>query len=119
MGKWLIEQVRDVCVAEVDRLIQGRVKGPRGEAWSSALENEELKSVMARLAPDVVDRVLFELLFKVDEGVLDLTVVGPPALTTSDVDRGEYAGWFEGADGWRQWFAKERFNDYYSEDGAT
>ena len=115
IGQWLVEQIRDTCVSEVDRLIDGRVKGKQGKAWRVALQTMDAEQAMRALMPDVVDAVIFELLYKVDEGSLDLHIAGPPALATEGADRGEYAGWFEGDDGWRHWYAKQRFNEYYTD----
>lgn len=117
-GEQLIAQLRDPAVADMDRLLSGRYGGIQAAAWREACTEPSVREQLERLGPDIVDVVIFRLLELVDEGALD--VAFPRAgVATSDDHRGEYGGWFEGADGWRHWFARERFNDYYAEDNGA
>ena len=117
-GREVITLIRDPAVVELDRLLSGRYKGKQAAVWREETQNPVVLEGFERLGPDIVDLVVFRILDLVDEGALDI-VFPDSGLRASDDVRGEYAGWFEGAPGWRHGFAKERFNDYYSEDDAT
>ncbi len=115
LAEWLIAEVRDKSVAEVDRRLAGSAKDAQARRWREITADPKVREALDELAPDIVDMVVFNLLWQVDEGVLSLEIAdGESVMQTEDSQRGEMAGWFEGSPGWRHSYARERFNDYYS-----
>lgn len=109
----LVRVVRDRAVVACDRLCSDGVLGPQGERWRGAVAGSDAE-MLRGLLPDVVDQVLFELLYAVDAGELPLAWQDSQGefRLLRDLGQGEMAGWLAGSPGWRGRFSSERFNDY-------
>lgn len=107
----LVRLVRDAAIANCDRLLSG-TKGPRAAAWNEAIDDDSRGGV-AYVIPDIVDETVYVLLRAIDEGALPLHFIpdGESCDLTAE-GRGELAGWYMGANGWRAQHSRERLNDY-------
>lgn len=113
----LMHHVRDRAIDTCDRLVAGKTGGRIADRWQEVLRNSDARSALTELIPDIVDEVLFELLDKADNDVLQLgwRRGNGDWVSLSDLGSGEMAGWLMGSDGWRESFSEKRFNDYLAD----
>lgn len=112
----LMRVVRDRSISAVDQLVHG-AGGPQGEFWREALGEAAYSESVLKLVPDIVDRVLFELLNAVDNGEFPIAWAdrNGSAVALEELGSGETAGWLMASDGWRRRFSETRSNDYFSD----
>jgi hypothetical protein len=78
------------------------------------LRDADFDRISDVIIPDCVDETIFCLLNALDEGALRLTFVAPSGQSVDLTVDGlsELAGWYMGAENWREKFSKEKINDY-------
>ncbi len=111
--KLLIEQVRDNAVHSCDAECSKDSNSPIAARWRASILNASDRELVRAVIPDIVDQVIFYLLFAIDSGALPLKYVAPDgdSVDLSAAGRGELAGWYMGDGGWREKYSKERYNN--------
>lgn len=68
------------------------------------------------IIPDCIDEAVFCLIHAVDDGRVQSTYTesGGQKVDLNTEGLGELAGWYMGAESWRDKFSRERVNDYLS-----
>jgi hypothetical protein len=108
----LVQHVRDRAIQSADRHVAasaaGQVAAPQWDARA-----EQVRDAI----PDIVDKTVFFILNAIDQELLHLVFVTKDGATVdlTEAGLGELGGWFMGSDGWRSWYSKERFTDYFKE----
>jgi len=110
----LVRLVRDRAIRNCDARLKPGSRSPIGRHWQAALDGYDPMAIADMLIADCVDEALFCLLNAIDEGGLRLTYVSPDGQSVDlcEGGRGELAGWYMGAENWRDKFSDQRLNDY-------
>jgi hypothetical protein len=110
----LIRLVRDRAIVSCDQYIAGETRGPIYDRWRSVVRGVRRRRALKELTPDVVDRVLFELLDAIDNDQLPLGLRRPDGsyVALKELGRGEMASWLMmGSEGWLDRFSSQRYFD--------
>ena len=110
----LVRLVRDRAIRNCDARLNPGTRSPIGKHWLAALNGKNPKTIGDIIIPDCVDEVIFCLLNAIDEGGLKLAYVSQNGkiVDLSEGGLGELAGWYMGADNWRDKFSSQRTNNY-------
>lgn len=105
-GELLMKEVRDTSIQEMDKIIDGKMKGEIAEKIQSELTplegNEE---ILKKIIPSIIDRTLDSLLFCIEENPeIELLYNGENLVDLSDGLSGELYS----DDGWIKKYSKER-----------
>jgi hypothetical protein len=110
----LVQLVRDRAIDECDRLLDGGLRGPRGERWQSYGRDATTREALRTLIPDVVDDTLAQLLNAVENDLLPLAwqrADGSLVALTDMYRDGMVGPFMDGTEGWRGLFSAKRFFD--------
>jgi hypothetical protein len=121
-AKLLVQEVRDMAIANCDMLLGPNAKGPTANRWRAALASGVSHKQFAKaIIPDCVDSALFYLLHAIDTGTLHMSLTVPDGNTMDLTHEGkaELAGWYMGSDGWRAAYSQQRFVDDFKDLGET
>lgn len=110
-ARLLVEQVRDRSIRNCDLNLRVDAKSTTAKRWRDAgvVDGPAVNT----LIPECVDAAIYFLLAAVDDGVLRLRFEASDG-TVIDLGEdglGELAGWFIGADGWREAYSAQRKPD--------
>ena len=111
-ARQLVKCVRDRAIKACDMNVRPDTTYPMARRWKSALLNKS-ESPTEVLVPDSVDETIFQLFRAIDEGELKIAVRDSSGsyIDLTEEGRGELAGWYLGADGWRATYSDQRFVD--------
>jgi hypothetical protein len=112
----LVRLVRDRAIRNCSARLNPDTRSPIGQLWLQVLEERDPNRIGEVIIPDCIDEVIFCLLNAIDDGALKLTFQAPNGQNVNlPVEGlGELAGWYMGAENWREQFSEERINDYLS-----
>jgi hypothetical protein len=116
-AKLIVEHIRDCSVRDCDRYLHAENRGPVAKRWKAVAGETELKTVASVVIPDVVDSVVAQLFWAIDEGLLNLSFTASNG-NTVDLEKDglhELCGWYMGTEGWREMYSKERFVDDFAD----
>lgn len=105
-GELLMKEVRDTSIQEMDKIIDGKMKGEIAEKIQSELTQlEGNKEMLKKIIPSIIDRTLDSLLFCIEENPeIELLYNGENLVDLSDGLSGELYS----DDGWIKKYSRER-----------
>lgn len=110
-AKILVRDVRDAAIKTSDADLRPKAKGCEAERWRHAIRSGNPEHIIKKIVPDIVDEVIAQLLWAIDDGRLHL-VYKTSTGTTVDLAKehsGELVGWYMGE--WRETLSSQRCND--------
>ncbi len=108
-AKTLMASVRDAAIRENDLVFLA--KDATATRWRDAAACRSHEEFAKAIIPEIVDSVLYYLLYAIDDGQLKLSYTASSGKIVDLAKDGEseLAGWYIGCDAWRAKYAKERF----------
>lgn len=113
----LVQQVRDGAVQVADLNLRPDVRHVIAQRWKQAGRGGNLEGIAGVLIPDIVDYTISQLLWAVDQGLLQLSFKAANGKTVDLSKDGlsELVGWYMGSGGWRSKYAHQRFVDDFAD----
>ena len=110
-----MQQVRDEAIRNCDALLHEDANSPVANRWRSARAGGE-QGICEAMIADCVDKAVSSLLRAIDQGdlLISFTASNGKTINLPEEGLGELCGWYNGSDGWRARYSKERYVDDFS-----
>ncbi len=111
-ARLLIQKVRDAAIQNCDMELHPDSQSPVARRWRDFLEVGK-RGIGQVMVADCVDKAMSAFLRAIDQEVLRISFTASNGKTVdlSKEGLGELCGWYNGSEGWRTMYAKERFVD--------
>jgi len=110
-GQFLMQNVRDETISEWDMILNGTMKGDDANKVREILKplSKENVLLIERILPEIIDSVLHNLLFSIEqEEDVDFSVETPTGIIKLSEESDGFAGELYSEDGWISKYSKER-----------